>query len=167
MKRMNTKMLVMASILIALNVILSRFLSINTLSIKIGFTFVTVFMAGYLYGPVMGAAVAALGDLLGAIMFPIAPFFPGFTLTAALNGALHGIMLHKKQSTLRVGVTVGIEQLVLSLWLNTYWIHVLNGTPFLPLLGTRAVQCLILIPVEFIIIKIMLNVLAKMKHQIV
>ncbi len=166
MKRMNTKMLVTASILIALNVILSRFLSINTLSVKIGFTFVTVFMAGYLYGPVMGAVVAALGDLLGAILFPIAPFFPGFTLTAALNGALHGVMLHKKQSTFRIGVTVGIEQLVLSMWLNTYWIHVLNGTPFWPLFGTRVVQCLVMLPVEFIFIKILLNLLAKTKHQI-
>ena len=43
-KKMDTKMLVTAAILIALNVILSRFLSINTLSLKIGFTFVTVFI---------------------------------------------------------------------------------------------------------------------------
>lgn len=167
MKKMNTRMLVTAAILIALNVILSRFLSINTLSLKIGFTFVTVFMAGYLYGPVMGAGISAMGDVLGAILFPIAPFFPGFTLTAALNGALHGIMLHKKQSRLRVAVTVGVEQLVLSMWLNTYWIHVLNGTPFWPLLATRVVQCLIMIPVEYILINILLGMLGKIKHQIV
>jgi len=167
MKRMDTKMMVTAAILIALNVILSRFLSINTLSLKIGFTFVTVFMAGYLYGPAMGAAVAALGDLLGAILFPIAPFFPGFTLTAALNGALHGFLLHKKQTTLRVGITVAIDQLVLSLWLNTFWIHVLNGTLFWPLFGTRIVQCLVMLPVEFFTIKILLKLLPKMKNQIV
>ena len=116
MKKMNTKMLVTAAILIAMQIILSRFLSINAWNLKIGFTFVTVFMAGYLYGPIMGACIAALGDMLGAILFPIAPFFPGFTLTAALNGALHGMMLHKKQSSFRVAVTAGIEQITIAVF---------------------------------------------------
>lgn len=166
MKKMNTKMLVTASILIALNVILSRFLSINTLSVKIGFTFVTIFMAGYLYGPLMGAFVGALGDMVGAILFPIAPFFPGFTFTAAIMGILYGILLHKNQSTLRIGAAVGINQLILSLGLNSYWIHVLNGTPFLPLLAMRVVQCLVMIPVEFVMIKVLIKLFDKTKHQL-
>ena len=47
MKKFDTKMLVTAAVLIALNVVLSRFLSINAWNLKIGFTFVSIFVAAY------------------------------------------------------------------------------------------------------------------------
>ena len=84
-----TKNLALMALLVAANVVFSRFLSINTFNIKIGFTFLTVMMAAYLFGPVGAMLVGGLGDVIGALLFPIAPFFPGFTLTAVITGLLY------------------------------------------------------------------------------
>ena len=62
---------------------------------KIGFAFVAVFVGAYLYGPVAGAVVGGLGDFLGAILFPIGAYFPGFTLNCALTGVVMGLLLYK------------------------------------------------------------------------
>lgn len=166
-KKFDTKMLVTAALLIALQIILSRFCSINAWNIKIGFSFVAVFVAGYLYGPYFGAIVAGVSDVLGATLFPSGAFFPGFTLTSILSGLLFGLLLHKEQSPLRILATVAIDQLVLSLILNTYWISILYGSPFLPLMATRAVQCAILAPVMYLTISAMVKVLARAKRSLV
>ena len=82
---LKTKNLALIALLIALNVVLSRFLSFNVWNLKIGFTFVSLIFAAYFTGPVGAAIVGGAGDLIGALMFPIGAYFPGFTLTAVLE----------------------------------------------------------------------------------
>ncbi len=166
MKKMDTKLLVTAAVLIALNVVLSRFLSINAWNIKIGFTFVTIFVAGYFYGPAFSATVAVIADVIGALLFPSGAFFPGFTLTALLTGLLFGFMLHKKQTAVRIFITVLIDQLVLGLLLNTYWISILYGTTFWAAAMTRIVQCLIMITVQYFTISLLMKKLPAVKRQV-
>ena len=57
MKKLDLKAMVTCAALIAAAIVLSRFLSINAWNLKIGFTFVPVFIAAYLYGPIGGAVV--------------------------------------------------------------------------------------------------------------
>jgi len=166
MKKMDTKLLVTAAVLIALNVVLSRFLSINAWNIKIGFTFVTIFVAGYFYGPAFSATVAVIADIIGALLFPSGAFFPGFTLTALLTGLLFGFMLHKKQTPVRILITVLADQLILGLLVNTYWIAILYGTTFGAAVMTRIVQCLIMIPVELVTISLLMKKLPAVRRQI-
>ncbi|MBR5229331.1 MAG: folate family ECF transporter S component [Firmicutes bacterium] len=166
MKKFDTKMLVTAAVLIALNVVLSRFLSINAWNIKIGFTFVSIFVAGYFYGPVFSVVVAVLGDVVGALLFPSGAFFPGFTLTALLTGLLFGVMLHKKQTPVRILFTVLANQLLLGLLLNTYWLSILYGTTFGAVVVTRIVQCLIMMPVEFVTITLLMKKLPVIKREV-
>ena len=90
MSRFNTKTLVTTALLTALEIVLSRFLSIQTQVTKIGFAFVPVVLAAVLLGPLEAGITAALGDFLGAMLFPTGPFFPGFTLTAFLMAAAEG-----------------------------------------------------------------------------
>ena len=163
MKKLDVKTMVTCAVLIAAAIVLSRFLSINAWNLKIGFTFVPVFLAAYLYGPLGGAIVGGIADFLGATLFPIGAYFPGFTLTCVLTGIVYGLLLHKKQTPLRILIAVGIVQLICGLLINTYWISVLYGSPFEALLVTRTVQCLIMIPVEFIVIGILSKSLARYK----
>ena len=167
MKRFDTKMLVTASILIALNIVLSRVLSINAWNIKIGFTFVTIFVGAYFYGPVFTAVVAVIADVTGALILPSGPFFPGFTLTALLTGLLYGLMLHKKQTKARIIITILIDQLILGLVVNTYWISILWGTTFAAAVMTRIVQCLVMIPVQYVTISLLMKKLPAVKRQVV
>ncbi len=132
--RFSTRTLTTLAMLTALEIVLSRFLSLNAWNIK----------------PIGAGLVAALGDFLGALLFPIGTYFPGFTLTAFLTGCVYGFFLYKEQNWPRIIAAVGINQLILSLFLNTLWISILYGSPYGPLLATRLVQCLILTAVQLI-----------------
>lgn len=152
MKKMNTRMITTIGVLIAIEVVLSRFMSINLWSNKIGFAFVPCALCAILFGVGPTVVLEILADLLGATLFPSGSFFPGFTLTAALRGLSYGLLMHKKQTPLRILLVVVFNQLALGLVLNTLWISILYGSAFGPLLITRAFQNVILIPVEFVII---------------
>lgn len=162
MFKLNTKSITTLGLLVAVEIILNRFLSINAWNIKVGFQFVPVVVGAIIYGPVGGAIVGGLGDFIGAILFPIGAYFPGFTLTAALMGAVFGLSLHKKQTTLRIAQAVLFNQLILSLLLNSLWISILYGSPYSGLLATRIFQTAVLIPVQFIVIQVISKVPAVM-----
>ena len=138
------------AVLIAIQIILSRFCSINAWNLKIGLGFLPVAFAGALFGPLCGALTGAASDFLGAILFPIGPYFPGFTLSLALTGAAFGLALHQKPSVPRLLCSITFDQLVLSLLVNSFWISLLYGSPYPALLAARSVQCLIHFPVEFL-----------------
>lgn len=152
MKKLNTRMITVIGVLIAMEVILSRFLSINAPSVKIGFAFVPCALCAVLFGLGPTVILEILADLLGATLFPSGSFFPGFTLTAALRGLSYGLLLGKKQTPARILMVVLFNQLVLGLCVNTLWISILYGSSFTALMVTRVVQCLVLIPVEFVVI---------------
>ena len=161
--RLNTKMIVILGILIAMEVILNRFLSINAWNIKIGFSFIPVVVAALLYGAPFGALVGGLGDFIGAILFPIGAYFPGFTLTAALMGLVWGLLLSKKQSLPRIAIAAAINQFILGLVVNTYWISVLYGSPYGPLIGTRVPQAVILFVAQVIVVFAINEVMPRIK----
>lgn len=152
MKKLNTRMVVTLGLLIAIEVVLSRFFSINAWNIKVGFAFVPCALCGVMFGVGPTVIVELLADLLGATLFPSGMFFPGFTLTAGLRGLSYGLILHKKQTPAYILTAVLFNQLVLGLLLNTLWISVLYGSPYIPTLLSRVPQCLLLVPVEFVVI---------------
>ncbi len=164
--RFNTRMLTTLSLLTAIEIVLSRFLSISMWNIKIGFSFVPVVVAAILYGPLAAGAIAALADFIGAILFPIGTYFPGFTLTAFLTGCVFGLFLHKKQGWLQIIAAIGINQFILSLFLNTLWISILYGSPYAPLLATRIIQCLLLIVVQLICIPAIAKLLERYRKKV-
>lgn len=165
-KPVSTKRIAVLSLLTACEIVLSRFLSINAWNIKIGLNFVPVVLAAMLYGPIASAAVAAMGDFLGAVLFPIGAYFPGFTLTAFLTGVVFGLFLKKTRKLLNILCAVLINQLVLSLLLNTLWISVLYGSPYGPLLVTRLVQTGILVVVQVLVIQLLGKSLPRLKKAL-
>lgn len=168
-RREATVRLASVALLIALQVVLSRFLSINLQFLKIGFSFVPLMVAGYLYGATGGVTVATISDLIGALLFPSGPFFPGFTATAALSGLIYGAALGGKCTTVRIAVGVFIEQVVCGLLLNTMWLTFLYNSSFKVLILTRIWQIIAMIFVEFIFAEIFfkrLSFIEKLKKQL-
>ena len=150
--KFSTRTIVYLAVLVALEIVLNRFLSINTPVVKIGFAFLPIAVAGMLFGPIPAAIVAAQADLLGAVLFPTGTIFLGITLTAFLKGISWGLFLYKKQSVLNIVLAVLVDQIVLSYFLNSFWLSILMGTPYTSLLATRIVQTAILIPVELVVV---------------
>ena len=122
-----------------------------------------VVIAAILLGPLYAGIVGALADFLGAILFPIGTYFPGFTLTAFLMGLCYGLFLYRSQSFPRIFGAVAVHQLVLSLLLNTLWISLLYGSPFVPLLVSRLPQCAILAAVQLVVIPLIARLLPRIR----
>lgn len=139
----------------ALSMILGRFLSVNMWNMSIGFAFLPTLICGMLFGPLWGGVCGATADLVGALLFPFGPYFPGFTATAFLSGALFGFIgkLDEKITNrwffaLSALGIVFINQSVCSLLLNTLWISVLYSSPYLPNILVRLPEAAVMTVVE-------------------
>ena len=151
--KLNTRKLVISAMLITLDLIFTRLLAINTPVMKIGFGFAAVAMAALLYGPAWASLTAALGDIVGAVLFPSGPFFPGFTLTAAMTGLIFGLLLHGGKKKLWQPILASaLNCMLVTVLANTAMISYISGTPFDVLLAARSVQFVIMFPVQAVVL---------------
>ena len=154
-KKFDVRKLVQISLLVALQIILTRFCSIQTPIVRIGFGFVPVVIIATMYGPIYAGVANGIADILGLMLFPSGSFFPGFTLTASLAGVVYGVFLYNKPINWgRIIAASVIINIVLNLGLNTYWLSIMMGKGFLALLPTRIVKELVMIPIKVVIIGI-------------
>ena len=164
--KFSTKMLATLSILVALEVIIARFGTLRpTESIKISLDFIPIVVAAILYGPVPAVIMSILADVLGAFLFPVGPFFPGFTVTAALTGLIYGLLLHKDQSLPRVILAVVLQQGICSMLVNTYWLHVLYGLPYLPTMAARLIQCAVVTALQIVLIPLIARTIREVEKR--
>ncbi|WP_458408181.1 folate family ECF transporter S component [Anaerotignum sp.] len=161
-----THRLVLMAMLVAIQVILSRWLSINLWNLKIGFAFVPIALAGMLLGPVGAGLTGAVADVIGATLFPSGTFFPGFTLTAFITAFGYGFFLQKKQDMLHILGAVLFSEIVGTILMNTLWISIMYGTPFIPVMIPRLGQAVGMGIVEVIVIKILANYVPQLKKTI-
>lgn len=161
-----TKEFVILAALIAIEIILSRFLSITAWDTKYSLGFIAVMIAAMLYGPLAAGIVGALSDIIGAMLFPVGPYFAGFTLTALLTGLLFGLFMYKKPHVVKLVIAVLINQFVLTLLVNTMWISVLYGSPFGPLLTTRVTQSLVMTAVQIAMGLIMMQIMPRIRKEV-
>ena len=82
-----------SAMMIALGVILSRFVSLNTTYFRIGFGSLPVALTSILLGPIWGGLVGASYDLLASFIFPLGAYFPGYTIDAFLQGVIPSLVL--------------------------------------------------------------------------
>lgn len=153
--KFDVKKLIQISLLIAIEVILTRFCSIQTPIVRIGFGFLPIAIIGMMYGPLSAGVAYAIGDLLGVALFPTGSFFPGFTITAFLTGIVYGVFLYNKPKTWpRIIGAVLTVCLVINLGLDTLWLSILMGKGYIALLPTRIMKAVLMIPVQIFIIGI-------------
>ena len=112
--------------------------------LKIGFSSLVNELACYLFGPVVGAIYGAVLDVIKYFIAPSGPFFPGFTLDAAVAGLIYGTALYRKELTFkRVFITQFFVSLICNVLMNTFWISVLYGKGFLALLPARIIRMIL------------------------
>lgn len=96
--KLTTRQLAILALLVSLNIILSRFLSLRVPmggieGVRIGFGPLPIIFAGLAFGPWAGFSAGALGDLVGYFINPLGgAYMPVFTLTAGLRGFFPGIV---------------------------------------------------------------------------
>lgn len=160
--------LVITAFLISLEIILTRFLSVQLPLVRIGFGFLPVAVCGILCGPLWAAAGYAIGDILGVFTSGTGMPHPGFTISAFLTGLTFGLFLYKKEPTIgRVLLSTSIVVLIINLGLDTLWLSQLTQKGILAILPVRIAKTAIMFVLEPLLImliykKVLLNLpLAK------
>jgi riboflavin transporter len=146
--------LVTAAMLLAVQVLLGMVAAIPIgQSIRISFGYLALSTTGMLLGPVASMINGALADVLGAVIHPIGPYFPGFTLTGLVSGAIYGVMLYDRDLSLkRVLITKLMIDVICNLVLNTLWIDLLYGKAFFVILPARVLKSVLQYPVDVILL---------------
>lgn len=154
------KKIILTAILLALLIILSRFLSIKTPITKISFAFVPTMLCAVWLGPKWTILLNVLGDVIGATLFPTGPYFVGYTISTAVAALIYGLLLYKRESSsytnlqfiIRLIISTTLVAVIVNMGLNTLWTSITTGKAFLVLLGTRIVKQLVMIPIHVIVI---------------
>ena len=91
-KTFSTQNLVMMAALVAMQIILARFLGIQVSeTLRISFESIPVILAGMWLGPIPGAIVAVLADFLGTVISGYGVWFPPLVLGPLMVGILSGV----------------------------------------------------------------------------
>ena len=147
------RQLTVSALLIALDVVFTRVLAINTPLMKIGLGFTAVALSAMLYGPFWAALTAALGDLIGSLLFPTGAYYWGFTATAALTGLIFGLYLYQREkSWLRAFFAALTNCLLVTLVLNTALIVWKFKANLTALAATRVPQFFIMTAVQTVVL---------------
>ncbi len=162
--RFTTQQLVLLALLVALQVVLGNLLQVPLEGKQFSFGFLPVAVAGALLGVPGGLLVGALGDLIGAHLFPAGAYFPGFTITSALVGALYALPLYRhRTSAPRVAAAVLLAALA-NLFLNSLWLSMLYGSKtYWGWVTVRASVYLLEAPAQMIVMYLCLQLLKRIK----
>lgn len=152
--RFSAHAIAVMAMLIALHVVLSRYLSINlTDFMRISFGFLPVALCGMLMGPIPAMITGGIADIIGYTLFPTGPYHFGFTLTAMLSGLIYGVVFNRKDvKLLHIILAKLLIDVLLNIGLNTLWIHQLYGKAIVALLPSRAYKNLFQFPVDVILL---------------
>lgn len=165
------KKVILSGILLALLIVLNRFVSIKTPLLVISFTFVPIMMSAIWLGPKYSTLIAALGDFIGAILFPFGTYFPGFTVSAGLTGLIYGIFLYKKQDNemtdkkfiIRLIISNLLVLGIVEIFVVSLWLNMLYGKAYLLVVSSRVLAQVIMFPIRIVTI----FVLEKLTRPIV
>lgn len=167
------KKIILSALLLASAIVINRFLSINTSIVSIGFTFVPLMLAGIILGWKYSLVIAALTDLIGALLFPFGSYFVGYTISSALTGLVYGLLLYRKDEfkvdkkfMISLIIAILIVCVFINGGLNTLWIVITMKKAFLAILPTRVLKQLLMIPIMFLTITSLSKLLTKNINEV-
>ncbi len=155
-----SKKIVLSGLLLAILIVFSRFVSIKTPILVISFSYIPIMLSAILLGPKYSTAIAGLGDLIGALLFPFGAYFVGFTITSALSGLVYGLLLYSKDGKYFKGKNLIIRLIISSiivlgiidLPIYSLMIHFLYSKAFMSVLLSRATLKVCMLPIQVITI---------------
>ena len=129
LKKMSVAELCKVAMLVAITLVLSYisgYLRIGDIA-KFNISFISVYIAGAAFGPIVSGVVAALADVISFVANPTGAFIPVFTVLEFVNGFLFGLLLYyngkesKTKFTLMMILCV-VLQTAVNLFVRTYFL---------------------------------------------
>lgn len=156
-----TKKIILSGLLLAILIVFDRFISIKTMYLQVSFSFLPIMIAAIILGPKYSTAIAALGDLIGALLWPFGAYFVGFTIVDAIVGLIYGLLLYNKNEgeffegkklLIRLAISSALVLWIVDLPCMSLMLSLLYGNAFLVVLTGRLVTKLVMFPIQIAII---------------
>ena len=156
------KILVVAAFLSALSIILGKYLAIPIGNVmRFSFENLPIIFAGMVFGPIVGALVGTVADLIGCVLvgYTINPIV---TVGAAAIGAVSGgafplLRKMKLGNTWDMVVSVAIAHAVGSVVIKTFGLAAFYSMPFFVLMLWRLLNYVIVGALECLLITVLLK----------
>ena len=176
----STRNLILMAALIAMQIILARFLSIQASEIlRISFESIPVILAGMWLGPLSGAVVALVADILGTVISGYGIWFPPIALGPIMVGVISGLStkyvfrsdLSSTRESWKVILTVIVAGIINSFVIGPvtttlYSILVMGNTnAFTVLLGTNFIGRLTTKPVTILVNALIVTVVNRAVYR--
>lgn len=151
--RFDVRTITLLAFLVALGIVLKRILGIDTQFLRIDGAFIANTAIGALFGPIPAATAFGISDILGFMLKPTGPYFPGFTLSAVITGLLYSFFYYRKELTLKRIIMANITiSLLDTLFLTPIWLTIMYQVPFWSLMPVRFLKVLIAVPIQVIVV---------------
>lgn len=155
MKKWNTKSIAMMGLLVALQIVASKFLSLKlTDSLRLSISDSFIILAGIWFGPFSGMLVGILSDILGCVISGMG-ILPLLTVAPAVVGLLAGAaapIFKGAKNIWSYGIAIaGISMLTSVLYRSWAFSHY-YGAPFISYLVPRFLQACVLIVLNTIVV---------------
>lgn len=162
-----TRTITSAGLLLAIQMVLSSYGVIEvTDSLKISLAHLAIAPTAILFGPVVAGIQGALSDILGFMLKPTGPYFPGFTLSAALLGVIYGMLLYKtKRTTWQIIAARTIVCLFVNIVLNTVFLTLLYGPSRLATLPVRVIKNLVQLPIDCLLLGMVSKAVKRLPYR--
>jgi ECF transporter S component (folate family) len=148
--------MVTGGLLIALDVVCTRFLSFYTpgYTDRISLQFVPNAFAGLVFGPLWAMMITVLGDTLGMLINSGGmTFTPLISIACAARGLIYGFMLYKRPiSAARCVIAVSIVTVVVELGMMPLFLSILYGKAWVATLIAKLFTRIVTIPTYGIIL---------------
>lgn len=167
--RFTTRQLTLASMLIALQVVLGKLSVGDPNVVKVSLGFMATAMIGYFLGPWIGGFAMVVNDLISnTILSSGTLFFPGFTFSAFISGVIAGMFLYNQKVTWqRAFVYEFFQILITNVFFTTLWVYLMSlsssstSRGFMALLAIRLPKEVISWPIEALIVFVILKQLSR------
>ena len=158
---------VICGLMIALAIVLGSVATIHIGPyIKVGISGVPNRVIDMMFGPAVGAIFGAVVDVLKWMVNPDGPFFPGFTVSAAMGGLIYGYAFYRHRITIpRVLIANLIVKIFVNVGLNSIWLNMLYNKAIIALLPSRIISNLVQLPVDTVLIFTVLTATRRMLAQ--
>ena len=135
-------------------------------NLKISFGFFLNALGSLIYGPFVGILTGFATDILGTIIHPIGPFFPGYTLTAMAGSFVYALFFYRARITVRRVVLCKLcVNLFVNVGLNCLWSAILYSKGYFYYLAKSLAKNLVMLPIEVVILlaflRLMLPIVAR------
>ena len=151
--------LVFAGLMVALGVVLGFFSIPAGLNLRISPAFFVPALGSLVFGPVVGLTAGLAYDLIGFLVAPAGPFFPGYTLSSMLEFFIYGLFLYRSRlSVWRIFLAKSLVNYGVHVFLGSFWSEIMFQKGYYYFFLKSMVKNTIMLPFEVVLITALFQV---------